>query len=272
VDLPAPGPPADGLWHEVALELLDPPPRTGQPVRATGRVLVPPATARFGVISDIDDTVVQTNVTNKLRMVLTIALLNARTRLPFEGVAGFYQALQRGAGGAENNPIFYVSSSPWNLYDLLLEFFEIHGLPLGPLFLRDLSLRAALAPRRHRTHKLAQIEPILQLYPHLPFVLIGDSGEQDPEIYREVVQKYPDRIRVIYIRDVTHDPARLAAIDALVAEVRPTGCQLVLAPDSAFAAAHAAAEGLIATGALPAVREEKARDAQAPPGPELAAE
>ena len=110
---------------------------------AGGRVLVPPASARFGVISDIDDTVLWTNVRNKLKMVLTIALLNERTRVPFQGVAAFYRALQQGAGGNENNPIFYVSGSAWNLYDLLVEFFQIHGIPLGPILLLSGSLDAA---------------------------------------------------------------------------------------------------------------------------------
>jgi len=83
----------------VELELLAP--RAG--ATATGKVLVPPARARFGVISDIDDTVVQSHVTRKLRMVVGLALSNARTRKPFEGVAAFYRALHEGAGG-EGNP------------------------------------------------------------------------------------------------------------------------------------------------------------------------
>ena len=71
-------------------------------------------------------------------------LHNAHTRLPFEGVAGFYQALQRGRDGEAYNPVFYVSNSPWNLYDLLEDFLDVHGIPRGPLLLRDWS------PRRSR--------------------------------------------------------------------------------------------------------------------------
>jgi phosphatidate phosphatase APP1 len=254
---------ADRLWYEVALDLLDPRPQGGHQVAAVGRVLVPPATAAFGVISDIDDTVVWSNVAAKLHMVVMVALHHARTRVPFPGVAGFYRALQQGRSGHEQNPLFYVSSSPWNLYEPLLEFFQIHRIPLGPLFLRDFGDHLLFSAHHHQHHKLSQIAPILELYPQLPFVLIGDSGEQDPEIYRQVVHTFPTRIRVIYIRNVTSDPARLAAIDALVAEVRHTGCQLILTPDSEGAATHAAAEGLIATEALRAVRTEKARDASA---------
>ena len=257
------------LWQEVEIELLDPPPRAEQMVRATGKVIVPPAAARFGVISDIDDTVVWTNVTNKLKMILIVALLNERTRMPFKGVASFYRALQQGATGNEGNPIFYVSSSPWNLYVPLLEFFTIHDIPTGPLFLKDFGDHLLFSSKDHRGHKMMQIDSILARYPHLPFILIGDSGEQDPEIYREIVRKYPNRIRVIYIRNVNPNPARIQAIDTLIEEVRQTGSQLVLTPDSEFAAAHAAAEGLIATVSLPDVRMEKQADETAPDAKEV---
>src|ERR1044072_65853 len=217
------------LWQEVDLELLDPLTREGQSVRATGQIMIPPATAKFGVISDIDDTVIWSNVTNKLKLILTVTLLNERTRMPFKGVAAFYRALQEGASGNENNPIFYVSKSPWNLYTLLIEFFKIHGIPAGPLFLRDLGSNQ---PSAKVNHKMSRIEMILNLYPHLPFILIGDSGEQDPEIYRDVVKAFPDRIRAIYIRSVTPEPSRIAAIDKLVEEVRETRSQLILALDT----------------------------------------
>jgi phosphatidate phosphatase APP1 len=85
--------------------------------------------------------VLQSSVTNFLKMARMVLLGNAHTRLPFEGVAAFYRALQRGASGGEFNPIFYVSNSPWNLYDLLEDFMDVHGVPAGPLFLRDWSRR-----------------------------------------------------------------------------------------------------------------------------------
>ena len=91
--------------------------------------------ARFGVISDIDDTIVSSHVANKLKMILTAALSNSRTRKPFAGVAAFYRALHAGV-----NPFFYVSKSPWNLYAPLVEYLEVQGLPLGPLLLRDFGL------------------------------------------------------------------------------------------------------------------------------------
>jgi phosphatidate phosphatase APP1 len=229
-----------GAWQDVELELI------GSEVQATAQVLVPLKRARFGVISDIDDTIVASNVTRKLRMILTVALTNSRTRKPFAGVAAFYRALHAGV-----NPVFYVSKSPWNLYVPLLEYLEVQGLPKGPLVLRDFGLRT------NKNHKTLAIEEILDTYPKLRFVLSGDSGEQDPEIYAEIVRRYPERIRAIYIRAVNRDPKRIAAIERLVTEVAKTGCQLVLAPEAHAAAAHAAGEGLIQASELRAVRSER---------------
>lgn len=272
LELKPPQPLAGSEWFQVDLELPDHLDQSGQSVKAIGKVLVPPASARFGVISDIDDTIVWSNAVNKLQMLLIILLRNERTRVPFKGVAGFYQALRQGVSGSEQNPIFYVSSSPWNLYNLLLEFMTIHQIPVGPILLRDYGGRALFSAGDHHAHKLSKIEPLLQLYPDLPFILIGDSSQQDPEIYREIVQKYPRRIRVIYIRSVNPDPARIAAIDALIGEVQKLDCQLVLVPDSEFAAAHAAAEGLIAPESLALVRAHTADDQQAPAAETVLAE
>ncbi len=236
-------------WHPVELELVDPAPPGGGPVRSTGRVLVP-GDAQIGVISDLDDTVVRSSATNVLKMAWIVLLNNAHTRLPFEGVSAFYDALQRGADGRNYNPIFYVSSSPWNIYDVLEDFLDVHGVPAGPLFLKDWSLTVL---GKHRDHKLGIIRRLLRTYPELPFVLIGDSGEEDPEIYGQAVREHPGRVRAIYIRDVT-TAARDAEVRTIAREVRGLGVEMVLAPDTAVAAEHAASIGLIAPDTVSGIR------------------
>jgi phosphatidate phosphatase APP1 len=235
-------------WHPVELELISPASPGGGPVRSTGWVLVPSG-AGFGIISDIDDTVVRSSATNALKMAWIVLLNNAHNRLPFQGVAAFYEALQRGAEGKGYNPIFYVSSSPWNIYDVLEDFLNVHGVPPGPLFLKDWSLGVL---GKHRDHKLGIIRRLLRTYPELPFVLIGDSGEQDPEIYRQAVREHPGRVRAIYIRDVTTGE-RDSEIRAIADEVCGLGVELVLAPDTAIAAEHAASIGLIGPEAVPGI-------------------
>jgi phosphatidate phosphatase APP1 len=254
--------PNDRLWHMVELRLLEPQPAGHAQIRATGHVLVPPLSSQFGVISDIDDTVIRTNATSMVRMFRATFLENARTRLPFPGVATLYQALQRGADGASLNPLFYVSSSPWNMYDLLEEFFAIQHIPAGPLLLRDwrFSPRGPQSPLRHRAHKIATIRQILDTYPALPFLLIGDSGQEDPEIYREIVRLYSNRILAIYIRNVSRSARRISVIQALANEVAAAGSTLVLADDTAAAAHHAAKQGWIVPQELDAVVRASAAD------------
>ena len=240
------------LWHDGIVHMAD-----DTSIREPVFVLTPPLEARFGIISDLDDTVVRTDVANVVRMMRELLLGNARTRLPFPGVASFYRALHRGAGGASLNPIFYVSSSPWNLYDLLVDFLEHRNIPVGPLLLRDWGLsEREILPRDHGYHKRGAIRQILDTYPDLPFILIGDSGQEDPEIYREVVRDYPRRILAIYIRNVTPDPLRVEAIQRLADEVRDDGSTLVLSDDTLSAAQHAAQHDWIDASELVEVRAE----------------
>jgi phosphatidate phosphatase APP1 len=258
----------DSLWHEVELELIEPH-RTGStPVRTTASVLVPPADAQFAVISDIDDTVIHTDAVNLLRMVLIVFLSNARTRLPLKGVAGFYRALFHGNGQKGINPLFYVSNSPWNLYDMLSEFFNLHDIPIGPvLFLRRWGFtRIERLPTRRRQHKLSSARNMLQLFPHLPFILIGDSGEKDPEIYAELVSENPERIRAVYIRNASRNLQRPAQIQALADKVMQAGSTLILADDTWPMAQHAAQQGWITPASLVEIDAERQKDA-VPPSP-----
>ena len=242
------------LWHDVHVELLDEIVPGQSAVTATGHVLVPPMDARFGVISDIDDTVLQTHATSLWRMAKLTFLKNARTRMPFEGVAAFYRALQRGPSGRNHNPIFYVSSSAWNLYDLLVDFLEINEIPAGPLLLRDLGIGKNHLSNFSHEHKLLKIERILDTYPDLPFVLIGDSGQDDPKMYRQAVLDFPGRIRAIYIRDIV--PQHQEHVEALAKEVKEHGVDMLLVQNTTVAAVHAAEKGLIPPGVLPEIRRE----------------
>jgi phosphatidate phosphatase APP1 len=259
---PAAALPEDRTWHEVTLTALDG--RTGRPAAtAVARVLVPGPRARVAVVSDIDDTIIETGATAPVRAARAVLLGNAYTRLPFPGVAPFYRALHAGAAGDEDNPFFYVSSSPWNLHDVLLEILGRHALPAGALLLRDWGVTRATLPFGHRAHKLAAIRRIAERYPGLPLRLVGDSGQEDPEIYREVVGLFPGRVQAIYIRNVSPGPERVAAVRKLAEEVLSAGSTLVLAEDTVAAARHAAAQGWIAADRLPEIVAGK--QAEEPP-------
>jgi phosphatidate phosphatase APP1 len=246
-------------WHDVELELLESI-AGGEGLRAHAQVLVPPSDADFAVVSDIDDTIVHSAVTNRLRMIRIVLFQNARTRSPFPGVGAFYRALKLGPHGSSANPLFYVSKSPWNLYDLLLAFFELHKIPRGPIFLRDLNLLEAPSQALGiGQDKLTRIRMLMATYPTLRFVFVGDSGQKDPEIYRQIALEHPERVRAVYIRDVTSF-RREREVHALAEEIRAHGVPLVLARETLQAARHAADLGLIAPSALDEIHEDQARD------------
>lgn len=231
-------------WHMVELELLSPDaqgvPRVAAPVRVAGQ------SAEFGVISDIDDTVIVTGVTNPLKRAWALFLTEHRVRLPFPGVDAFYAALQHGKRDGADNPIFYVSSSPWNLYEHLDEFLGVHKIPTGPLLLRDWGLSAqGFAPGGGHSHKLEKIRGLMETLGHLPFILIGDSGQEDAEHYRTIVREFPGRILCVYIRNVPGHPRRAKELEAIAADIHAAGSQMLTVDDTTAAARHAARAGWI---------------------------
>lgn len=255
-------PPAEHLWHRVSVAVAG---RADS--RTDAEVFVPPRQARRVIISDIDDTVMYTGVANKVAMLWRLFVLGPKSRTAFPGVAALYRALHRGSNGNELNPMLYVSRGPWGLYELLDEFFRLHRIPVGPiLFLRDWGITPARpVPRRGQGHKLQLIRDMLDLYHDLPFVLIGDSGQRDPEIYSQIIQERPGRVAAVYIRNVSRDPRRRQAIERLSVQVAAAGSHLLLAADSHAMARHAADLGLIKDDAVAQVLAERRQEREASP-------
>ncbi|MDF3066142.1 MAG: hypothetical protein K0R38_1743 [Polyangiaceae bacterium] len=239
VTLTAPELEGAGEWKTAEVQLIAAPVRGLQPARATAEILVPTADAELGIISDIDDTVLQTHVTQTLKMIWVTLVGSAYTRMPFEGTSELYRALTAGATGHANNPVFYVSKSPWNLYDFLVDFMDHHELPRGPLLLRDIGLHEAPP----LDHKSAAVESLLQTYPRLPFILIGDSGERDPDIYLETARRHPKRVRAIYIRDLHGKRARHAPRDELCRRAAELGTEMLWVDHAELALQHARERG-----------------------------
>lgn len=252
--LPTPAPPGE-IWRTVDLfwQVAD----GGEAGPVPAPVLTPPATAEYGVISDVDDTILETGANNPALAAWRMVFANAYTRRTFPGVPQFYTALQDGSSGSAQNPFFYVSSSPWNLYDFVCQFLEYRQIPAGPVFLRDYGANFMVQARSHE-HKLGPIRRILETYPALSFVLLGDSGQQDPELYLRVLREHPGRIRAIYIRDVSAT-RRDRQVDELAAAAQAVGVAMERVADVGAAARSAATLGLLpaatAAAVLAAVRE-----------------
>ena len=171
-----------------------------------GEMLIPKTDCSFGVISDIDDTILQTGVTSRLkwRVVVNTFFKTPHKRKVLEGMSEFYHMLHGGVTNNESNPIFYVSNSPWNLYKYLEFFLKKNNFPKGPILLRDLRTPFDRTPKPELAHKYHEIYNILNTYRDLKFILIGDCGEKDADIYIDVVKEFPNRIAAIYLRAVEH--------------------------------------------------------------------
>jgi len=218
----------------------------GREVTARGRVVLPDPASQLGFITDIDDTILATGMTEGLKAVQRTLLRDAYGRKPVPGTPSLYRGLARGTDSPRpESTFFYVSAGPWNLYDMHAQFLGVRGFPRGPIFLRDWrpgAPRLDEAGRLEASHKHARIRRILDAYPDLTFVLLGDSGEHDAQVYQDFLDSDPERIRVAFIRDVT---AKQPDLDSDDPEVLPDTSALVVVRDSIQMARIAQRLGLI---------------------------
>jgi phosphatidate phosphatase APP1 len=169
-----------------------------------GEFFVPHIT-QLGIISDIDDTFLISHSSTIFKRLWTLFTHNARSRKAFEGVREHYQLLEY-AETTDNtpNPIFYVSSSEWNLYDYLTEFVRIQELPPGIFLLSQLKRWTQLVKTGKTRHegKFVRAVRIMEAFPNQRFILLGDNSQKDPAIYHSIVEHFPARVYAVYIRKV----------------------------------------------------------------------
>jgi phosphatidate phosphatase APP1 len=245
-------------WHEVEIELLDSP-AGGAGTRCTAEALVPDPAAEFAVISDVDDTVLKSRSTDTVTQLRLLLSQSARERSPMPGATPLYRLLEGGPDGEGSNPFFYVSNSGWALYDLMAAFLDYNQLPKGPLYLQDLAILEPKSPRLGSTnHKRDTMDRLFHDYPDLSFVLVGDSGQQDPETYRDVVQEHTERVRAVLIRDVA-PPERDSEVRVMIQEMVDLGVPAAAAESSVSLARAAADFGLIPEDGIAEVREGMVR-------------
>ncbi|GJF09152.1 hypothetical protein NGTWS1803_13900 [Mycolicibacterium cyprinidarum] len=235
-------------WHDA--HAVTTPIEDGESACGTGRVIKPPLKAPFMVISDIDDTILLTGLTEGLSMVTRTLLREADQRTAIAGMSSFYRGLARGvsnrAGNRKPEPtFFYVSTGSWSFYPLLQEFVRLRAFPQGPMFLTDWGPTERYLRRSGAEHKRAAIRRLLEAYPKMPFVLIGDSGQRDPQTYEEMAREFPGRVKLAIIRQVgTDNDERNRDLSEHAKTLRAEGIPLYLAPDASRAAELAHALGL----------------------------
>lgn len=179
--------------------------------------------ASFGVVSDIDDTLLRTRAYSLIKNLWTSATSNVHDREIFADAVALLQAFER-----QGAACFYVSSSPWNLYNYLQAVFMRTGFPMGPFFLRDLGIsQTQFITGTHGDHKTDAIEKILAANPSLQFILVGDTGQHDTHIYADIVTRHPGRVMQVILRQPTNE-ALSAQIKADVAGIESAGVLVTL--------------------------------------------
>lgn len=190
----------DPGWHPYRLYW----PRKGKSCK--GEYLVPDETAT-GVISDIDDTLLISHSTKWMKKMILLLFRNAYSRKTIPMVKHWHIKLNSLNGELHPDGFFYVSNSEWNLYDFLVDFFEINTLPKGVFLLQNLKegLRDLVRSGRVKSdHKINAIRGLLDFYPDKPFILVGDNGQKDMEIYADICREYKGRIKGVMIRKIPH--------------------------------------------------------------------
>jgi phosphatidate phosphatase APP1 len=208
-----------------------------------GELEIPNKNVDFGVISDIDDTILDTGVvsTLKWRLLFNTFFKSPFRRIALESASKFYRKLHKGSSGINSNPMFYVSHSPWNLYRYLRVFLVKNNFPKGAVLLRNMP-NFFRSKKDEKPQKYKEIINIFKTYKNLSFVLIGDAGEYDIDIYMEITSLYPNRVKAIYLKSV-QSKKRIKRIKELTKDYDSTIFLLVNSYNDAIE--HAKQEGFI---------------------------
>ncbi|WP_207512962.1 App1 family protein [Longitalea luteola] len=232
----------DAGWHNVTVDSID---EAGAVIASgTGRLYVPHST-QYVFVSDIDDTVMVSHTATTFRRMWEL-LRHPHSRRQFKHMAEYYQALaQAQTEDHIPNPFFYVSSSEWNLYDYLTEFFMFNRMAEGIFLLSELKRIWELFRSGQTKHggKQVRIERLLSVFPKEQFILLGDNSQKDPEIYTGIAAKFPQRIFAIYIRNVRPEKAVMTA--GLLQRAQQQGVHTLLFERTAEAKSHSEKIGLI---------------------------
>ncbi len=239
-------------WHVLDIDPVD-----GSVEHITGRVHVADPRGGLAVISDIDDTILKTGLTQRWTAAGRTFLRDVADRKPVPGMATFYSGLARGDGTQRQVPFYYVSTGSWNYYDYLVAFLNLHHFPRGPLFLTDWGPNSERLMRDGREHKRASIRALLQGNPGYSFVMVGDVGQGDPETYEFMAREFPDRIRGIFLIYVgSHLAERSEQVATRAAKLRDEGVPMYYVHDASEAVTVAWQLGLVDQATTAAIARE----------------
>lgn len=187
-------------WHTVRLSS-----EGSDPVEAP--VFIVGDDIEFGIVSDIDDTVMVTALPRPLVAAWNTFVLDEHARTPVPGMAVF---LERTARDHPGSPVIYLSTGAWNVAPTLTRFLSRNLYPAGALLLTDWGPTHDRFFRSGREHKRNNLERFAEDFPKLRWLLVGDDGQHDAELYRTFEERHPDRVAAVAIRQLSPGEAVLA--------------------------------------------------------------
>ncbi|MDH6181176.1 phosphatidate phosphatase APP1 [Microbacteriaceae bacterium SG_E_30_P1] len=222
-------------WNTIILRTADTDP-------VTAGIFVVDPDAAFGIISDVDDTVMVTALPRPFLAAWNTFVLDEHARTPVAGMAVLYDRLSSANPGA---PIIYLSTGAWNVAPTLSRFMSRNLYPRGPLLLTDWGPTHDRIFRSGQEHKRTSLERIAREFPTTKWLLIGDDGQHDPELYREFATAHPENVAAVAIRNLSPGEAVLAGGRNTDAADAVSGVPWISAPDGAGLYEKLAAAGLV---------------------------
>jgi phosphatidate phosphatase APP1 len=207
-----------------------------------------PHKGNLGIISDIDDTFLVSHTNNFFKKLYILLFRNVNNRKIFEDVVSHYQALSSAGRNnkEEQNAFFYISSSEWNLYNFIVKFTKIHQLPRAVILLKDIKTSLTdffMSGRGDHNHKFEKIKHVLEFYPHLKYVLLGDDSQQDPILYEQICKIFPVTVKAVYIRQTGKNPKE--STKSILKNLENLEVSVCYFKNSSEAIAHSKSIGLI---------------------------
>ena len=163
--------------------------------------------AAFGLVSDVDDTVMVTALPRPFLAAWNSFVLDEHARTPVAGMAVLYERLMRKHPGA---PVVYLSTGAWNVVPTLTRFLTRNLYPRGPLLLTDWGPTKEHWFRSGPEHKRRSLERLAEEFPGIRWLLVGDDGQHDESIYGDFARRHAEHVRAVAIRQLTPGQAVLA--------------------------------------------------------------
>lgn len=210
-------------WQQVTI-------RCGDAAEAVAPVRIVDPAVRFGVISDIDDTVMVTALPRPLLAAWNSFVLDEHARTAVPGMAVFYERVINGHPGA---PVLYLSTGAWNVAPALSRFLARHLYPSGPLLLTDWGPTKDRWFRSGQEHKRSTLNRLAAEFPDIRWLLVGDDGQHDETIYAAFAAAHPENVAGVAIRHLSPTQSVLAGVLPVPTSATPINQTWFRAPDGA---------------------------------------